>query len=149
MSESHRILIVDDGEENIIYHSQILEDHGYPYRVARNGAEALEMMEAEAPDLVLLDIMMPRKTGLGVFGRMKKNPKLAQIPIIVITGASAVTGVDMQSGDAAPKGSYSDDVLRSMGVALREKLQGITPDGFIEKPFDPPVLVKKIKELLP
>jgi CheY-like chemotaxis protein len=148
MSTDKRILIVDDEESNVIYISQILEDHGYEYAVARNGGEALEMMEEEAPRLVLLDIMMPRKTGIGVFQRMKRNPKLEKVPIVIVTGASAVTGVDMVTGEQASKESYDDDLTRRMGVLLREKLKGITPDGFIEKPIHPPTLIAKIEELL-
>ncbi len=149
MPDSYRILIVDDAEENIIYVSQILEDHGYEYSAARNGVEALEMMKTEVPDLVLLDIMMPRKSGVGVFQKMKKDPRLENVPIIVVTGASSVTGVDMKSGDEVDKDGYQDDFMRRMGLMLRQKLEGLTPDGFIEKPIHPPTVVAKIKELLP
>jgi len=148
MDDNPTILIVDDEEANVVYMSQILEDHGFGYTVANNGAEALEKVKECHPALVLLDIMMPQKSGVGVFQRMKRDPDLADIPIIVVTGATQVTGVDMRTGEERPKESYEDDLVRSFGVRLQEKLAGLTPDGFIEKPIDPPALVAKIKELL-
>jgi CheY-like chemotaxis protein len=147
MSES-RILIVDDSDENVVFISQILEDNGYSYFVARNGAEALEAMREELPSLVLLDIFMPRKSGVVAFKEIKKDPALAGVPIVIVTGASAVTGVDMKTGEEKPKSGYGDDVGRDFGQILREKLAGLTPDGFMEKPIHPPTLVAKIKELV-
>ena len=148
MDDNPTILIVDDEEANVVYLSQILEDHGFRYKVANNGAEALEKVKECHPALVLLDIMMPKKSGVGVFQRMKGDPDLANIPIIVVTGASRVTGVDMKTGEERQKESYEDDLVRGFGVRLQEKLAGLTPDGFIEKPVDPPALVAKIRELL-
>ncbi|MHC4472158.1 MAG: response regulator, partial [Planctomycetota bacterium] len=143
MSEN-RILIVDDSEENVVFMSQILEDHGYPYSVARNGAEAMQAMKEHRPSLVLLDIFMPRKSGVVVFKQMKQDPELEGVPIVIVTGASSVTGVDMKTGEQRPKEGYGDDVARDFGEVLREKLEGLTPDGFIEKPIHPATLVAKI-----
>jgi len=149
MSTSQQILIVDDSEESVVFISEILEDHGFNYSVARNGAEALEAMKERRPDLVLLDIMMPRKSGVNVFRQMKKNPELETVPIIFITGASRITGVDMKTGEQQSKETYEDDFAREFGATMAETLQGLKPEDLIEKPFDPPVLVAKIKEFLP
>ena len=149
MSGQKEILIVDDSEANVVFLSQIVEDNGHRFRVARNGKEASMAMKESRPDLVLLDIMMPRKSGIAVFQEMKKDPNLKDTPIIIVTGASEVTGVDIKTGEEAPKETYGDDVARRFGAVLREQLQGLTPDGFIEKPIDPGFLSEKIKELLP
>ena len=149
MTDLRKILIVEDDEQTSLFVSQILENHQYPYSVARDGAEALEAMKADPPSLVLLDIMMPRKSGLNVYKQMKKDQNLEKIPIIIVTGASEVTGVDMKTGEEQSKESYGDDFARGIGAVIKEKLNGITPEGFIEKPVDPPVLVAKLKELLP
>jgi CheY-like chemotaxis protein len=141
-------LIVEDSEETIRFLSQILQDHGYPYQVARNGVEAIAAVRQNRPDLVLLDIMMPRKSGVQVFREMKSDPDLANIPIIVVTGISGVTGVDLQTGQEEPKEDEGDVVARQLGFVLGEKLKGLTPDGLIEKPITPSVLVNRIKELL-
>jgi CheY-like chemotaxis protein len=148
MAESKQILIVEDSEENILFMSQILEDHGYSYVVAHNGNEALAAMEEQRPALVLLDIMMPRKSGVIVLKRMKNSPELQDVPVIVVTGTSLVTGVDMHTGEEEQKETYADDFKRGFGQDLREKIFGLKPDGFIEKPIDPPALVAKIEELL-
>jgi len=148
MPDTHRILIVDDSEENVTYFSEILEEHGYQYSVARDGKEAMEAMKKHRPDLVLLDIMMPRRSGVVVYQQMKKNAELETVPIIVVTGASEVTGVDMKSGEEKPKETYDDDLTRGFGTLLREKLQSMKPDAFVEKPVDPAVLIARIEELL-
>jgi CheY-like chemotaxis protein len=139
---------VDDSEESVVFLTEILEEHGYPYRVARNGKEAMKAMRESRPDLVLLDVMMPQKGGVAVFHEMKRDPELEKIPIFIITGASGATGVDMKTGEEDPKSSYADDFSRRFGVEVRDKLKSITPDAFIEKPIDPQSLGEKIKKLL-
>lgn len=148
MSHSKEILIVDDGEENVLFLSQILEDNGYPFRVARDGSDAIKKMAEKRPDLVLLDIMMPRKSGFTVYQEMKRDENLKSIPIIIVTGTSDVTGVDIKTGKEAPKETYADDLSRGVGSVLRERLQDLTPDALVEKPIDPSLLSQKIKELL-
>jgi CheY-like chemotaxis protein len=149
MSNARHILIVDDNEEQVAFLSQILENNKYEYVVARDGVEALNKMQASPPALVLLDIMMPKKSGVNVFQQMKKSPDLKSIPVIIITGASQVLGVDMKTGEHKPKESYEDDFSRSFGAVLQEALQGLSPPALIEKPIDPPALIAKIRELLP
>jgi twitching motility two-component system response regulator PilH len=149
MVDLQKILIVEDDEQTSLFVSQILENHQYQYSVARNGEEALRTMKADPPSLVLLDIMMPRKSGLNVYKQMKEDRDLDKIPVIIVTGASEVTGVDMKTGDQQDRETYGDDFARGMGTMIKEKLDGIAPEGFIEKPIDPPVLIAKIKELLP
>jgi len=148
MPEDKHVLIVDDSEESVVFLSEILEEHGYPYRVARNGKEAIKAMRESRPDLVLLDVMMPQKGGVAVFQDMKKDPELEKVPILIITGASEATGVDMKTGEEKPKESYADDFTRRFGIEVRGQLQSLTPEAFIEKPIDPKIIVEKIKEVL-
>jgi twitching motility two-component system response regulator PilH len=148
MPEKREILIVEDAEENVVFLSQILEDHGYAFRVARNGEEAIAALKTHRPDAVLLDIMMPRKTGITVYKELKADPALETVPVIVVTGASEITGVDIRTGEAQPKEDYGDEVARDIGKFYHEKFKDVEPDGFIEKPIDPPALVKKLAELL-
>jgi twitching motility two-component system response regulator PilH len=148
MSEQKEILIVDDSEEHVIFLAQVLEDHGFRFRIARNGKEAVTALHEARPDLVLLDVMMPRKSGIHVFGEMKSKPGLADVPIIVITGVAGVTGVNVKTGEMDPKESYGDDFARDLGSVLQERLKGLTPDALLEKPVEPQRLVKAIRELL-
>lgn len=143
-----RILIVDDSDDNVAYVSQILQHYGYAFSVARDGAEALDVMREDPPTLVLLDIMMPKKSGIGVFQGMKADPDLEHIPVIFVSGASMVTGVDLETGDEREKSTYTDDISRSLGTVLSDALKDLQPDGFVEKPIHPPTLVAKIRELL-
>ena len=148
MSDRKEVLIVDDSEENVAFMSEILEDLGHSHRVARNGKEGMQALQEKRPDLVLLDIMMPRKSGVKVFQEMKRDPNLEKVPIIIVTGLGEVTGVDIETGQEESRESYQDDIVRRFGAALRKQLAGLTPDALVEKPIDPPVLIAKIKELL-
>jgi twitching motility two-component system response regulator PilH len=148
MPQDKDLLIVDDSEESVVFLSEILEEHGYPYRVARNGKEAIEAMRERRPDLVFLDVMMPQKGGIAVYNEMQRDPELKDVPILIITGASEATGVDMRTGEERPKESYEDDFTRRYGENVRGQLQSLAPQDFIEKPIDPRVIGEKLKELL-
>jgi CheY-like chemotaxis protein len=148
MPQDKEVLIVDDSEESVVFLSEILEEYGYPYRVARNGREAMKAMRERRPDLVFLDVMMPQKGGIAVFQEMKRDPELQGVPILIITGASEATGVDIKTGEEKPKESYADDFTRRYGVNVREQLQGLTPEALIEKPIDPKMIGEKIKQVL-
>jgi CheY-like chemotaxis protein len=148
MPNTHRILIVDDSDEIVAYFTEILEEHGYEYSVAQDGKTAIELMKNNRPDLVLLDVMMPRKSGIAVFNKMKQDPELEGVPVVIITGASKVTGVEMTTGAEDPKQSYEDDLAREFGIQLREQLQNLMPHGFLEKPVEPEQLISKIESLL-
>ena len=148
MPDDKEVLIVDDSEENVAFMQEILEELGLPNRVARNGREGMQALQEKRPDLVLLDIMMPRKSGVKVFQEMKRDPELEKITIIIVTGLGEATGVDIETGREEDKESYQDDIVRRFGAALRKQLAGLTPDGLVEKPIDPPQLIAKIKELL-
>ena len=148
MADAQRILIVDDSDEIIAYFTEVLEEYGYAYSVARDGKAALESMRESRPDLVLLDVMMPRKSGIAVFNKMRQDPELAKVPVVIVTGASAATGVEMTTGEADPKKTYEDDLAREFGVQIREQLQNLSPQGFLEKPVEPEQLISKIKSLI-
>ncbi len=148
MPNAHRILIVDDSDEIVAYFTEVLEEHGYEYSVAQDGKTAIESMRQNRPDLVLLDVMMPRKSGVAVFNKMRQDPELAGVPVVIITGASKATGVEMTTGEEDPKKTYEDDLVREFGLKLREQLLNLTPQGFLEKPVEPEQLISKIKSLL-
>ena len=117
-----KVLIADD-EENIVTALEfLLQRRGYETRVAKNGDDALTEVESFAPDLVLLDIMMPRKSGYEVCQRMRSRPEWRHIKIIMLSA----------------KGR---DVEVSKGVSLGADL-------YITKPFSNTELVAKIDGLL-
>ena len=107
MNKKPRILIVDDEPFNVDYLEQELEDLNYETISAVNGQDALEKIASESPDLVLLDIMMPIMDGYTVLEKVKVDPILGNIPIIVISAnndlQSVVKGIKLGAVDYLPK----------------------------------------------
>lgn len=102
-----KILIVDDEPFNIDYLEQELEDADYETVAAINGQEALDCVQSEPPDLILLDIMMPVMDGFEVLRRLKADPDTRSIPVIVISAdtglGSVVRGIQLGAEDYLPK----------------------------------------------
>lgn len=86
----YKVLIVDDVLENIQVAMNILKEEGYNFSYAKNGEEALNLLDANNFDLVLLDIMMPGIDGYEVCLHMKRDPRLLDIPVIFLTAKSDV-----------------------------------------------------------
>ena len=86
-----KILIADDKATSRELLRTVLERQGYAISEAADGEEALQKALAETPDLILLDLQMPRRTGYEVLGELRKDPRHAELPIIAIT-ASAMQG---------------------------------------------------------
>lgn len=124
-----KILVVDDDPDVIVFFSTVLQDHGYEVAKAADGREGLEKAKADRPDLILLDLMMPLKSGLSLLSDLKRDSALKKIPVIMVTGVSGETGIDLdaffKSGDREAK-----------------------PVGFLEKPVEPDRLLKLIEETL-
>lgn len=119
---SRKILIADD-EPNIVTALEfLLSRNGYEVLIARNGEAALELAEKHRPDLVLLDVMMPLKSGYEVCQSMRSRPALSQIKIVMLTAKGRE--VEMNKG-------------LSVGADL-----------YITKPFSTQELVQKINALL-
>ncbi len=107
MNSQSKILIVDDEPFNVDYLEQELEDLNYITATAVNGQDALEKIVSESPDLVLLDIMMPIMDGFSVLEKVKADPAIRNIPIIVISAnndlQSVVKGIQLGAEDYLPK----------------------------------------------
>ena len=84
-SPAATVLIVDDEIQNCNLLEALLRPEGYPTRAASNGEEALASIALHAPDLILLDVMMPGMDGHQVASRLKTNPATSNIPIIMVT----------------------------------------------------------------
>ena len=85
-----KLLIVDDEADTLRLVALMLERQGYQVLTAMNGAKALEVIEQEKPDLVLLDVMMPEMDGYEVARQLRANPSTEDIPIIMFTAKSQV-----------------------------------------------------------
>ena len=126
-----KILIVDDEEDILAYLDTVFRNNGYQTCTACNGQEALEKTKAENPDLVTLDIVMPKKSGIRYYQEMKKDPDLKKIPIIIIT---AITGW-----------GYDKEGFHKF---IKSSKQVPPPEGFMSKPIDPDELLKVVKKFL-
>jgi len=89
-----KILLVEDEKLIIELLERKLTREGYEISIARDGMEGLEKMREEKPDLVLLDIIMPRMGGFEVMEEMQKDPELKEIPIIVISNSGQPVELD-------------------------------------------------------
>ncbi|GAB4385192.1 MAG: hybrid sensor histidine kinase/response regulator [Elainellaceae cyanobacterium] len=119
-----QILAVDDTPDNLILIEAILEDEGYKVNTAEDGLIALEMLEQSPPQLILLDIMMPGMDGYEVTRRIRNNPKLPFIPILLITAheqSSVVEGLDAGADDFIRKPFDTDELLARVRSLLRLK----------------------------
>lgn len=140
---SRKILIVDDEPDVISFVSAVLEENGYTSIGAKDGVEGLEVLAKEKPDLVLLDLMMPKKSGITMFQEMRKDPSMSNIPVVVITGVSEVTGVDFRNFMYKQPLRDEKKFVETTGLT-----KYTVPDGYIEKPIEPGELIKVIKEAL-
>jgi CheY-like chemotaxis protein len=107
MNASHRILIVDDEPNNCKTLQAILSPLGHSIHVAHDGRAGLQLAQAIRPDLILLDVMMPALDGYEVCRRLRADPQLAEVPIIIITALddrdSRLAGLEAGADDFVPK----------------------------------------------
>ena len=120
---SRRILVVEDQEDNRRILRDLLTSAGYEIIQAENGEEALAAAARERPDLILMDIQLPVLDGYEATRRIKADPDLKNIPVIVVTSYAL-------SGD--------DGKAHAAGC-----------DAYVTKPYSPRQLLAKIKEFLP
>jgi DNA-binding response OmpR family regulator len=83
-----QILLVDDERDLVFYTKLFLEDQGYEVITAYDGQEALEVLEEQRPDLIVLDVAMPRMSGWDVLRTMQDDPEKADIPVLMLTARS-------------------------------------------------------------
>ena len=117
-----KILIANDRPEVVELVRVTLEGEDYQIAAASNGKEALKKARLEKPDLVLLDVVMPKMDGFEVCRKLRKDPETQEIPIIMLTA----------------KGQEVD----------QEKGREVGARDYITKPFSPSALLVKIEEIL-
>ncbi|HEY9818009.1 MAG TPA: response regulator, partial [Candidatus Obscuribacterales bacterium] len=119
-----RLLAVDDTTDNLILLEAILEDEGYDIHCVTDGMSALWQVESQPPDLILLDVMMPGMDGYEVTRRIRQNPNLPFIPIVLITAhdeSNLVEGLDLGADDFVRKPVNPDELLARVRSLLRLK----------------------------
>ena len=119
---SKSVLIVDDEPNIVVSLEFLLEQAGYRVRVAHDGQEAWEAIERQPPDLVLLDVMLPRLSGFDLCQKIREHPDLQRVRVVMLTA----------------KGR---EVEVSKGLALGA-------DAYISKPFSTQDLLAQVRTLL-
>src|SRR5918996_4112570 len=122
MRDPPRILVVDDNSANLEIMEARLAREGYEVITARDGDDALVTARAQAPDLILLDVMMPGKDGIQVCRELKADPSLPFMPVILVTAK------------ADP-----DDIVAGLDAG---------GDEYITKPVDHAALVARVRSIL-
>ncbi len=92
--EKSKILVVDDNQQNLELIQAYLEELGCDLFAASDGPEALEKVKHINPDLILLDVMMPKMSGFEVCSRLKNDPATTQIPVIMVTALNEMGDIE-------------------------------------------------------
>jgi DNA-binding response OmpR family regulator len=144
-----QVLLVDDDPSITRYLSVALSEHGYDPVCASNGKEGLDRAMESKPDLIVLDVMMPGKSGFVLFKALKKDEQLKDVPVLMLTGVSEVLE-DLESR----KDETFNKPYEPLREALRRKVQELREEGlvkpemFVDKPVDPDSFIVKVRELI-
>ena len=126
---SEKILIVDDDRDVLDALTVILESRGYQVVTARDGIEGLATLKAEVPDLMILDLLMPKMDGFAVLKELQDGrwSKYRQIPILILTSVR----------EEAARRRYELETAIELNV-----------DDYAEKPISPDILLERVEKLL-
>ena len=124
-SEAKKILVVDDEPDVHEFLTAVLEDAGYRHESAKDGEEAMKLIEAAPPDLIALDVTMPQKSGVGVYRTLKNDDRFKGIPVIFVTG-----------------------VAEDFKKFISTRRQVPPPEGYIAKPIIPEKFLEMVANLL-
>ena len=125
MVSQGKILVVDDDAKNVKLSAALLHPRGYEVRTASNGAEALQQVQQEQPDLILLDAMMPLVDGFEVCKLLKDRPETRLIPIVMMTALGSredrIKGIEAGADAFLTKPVHQDELLAHIRTSLRLK----------------------------
>jgi twitching motility two-component system response regulator PilH len=127
-----KILVVDDEMDIRIFISTLVETNGYKPIVAKDGEEGLKLVKEQKPDLVILDVMMPKESGLKLYREIKSDDNTKHIPIIMVSAVSKKTFFHSHR-----------ELDRYHGATIPE------PEAYIEKPPESEELIACISKLCP
>jgi CheY-like chemotaxis protein len=124
-----KILVIEDDDDSAAFVQAVLEGEDTAVARARDGEAGLKAARAERPDLIVLDVQMPKKDGFTVLVELRQDPAMADVPVVMLTGVAEATGVRFSKSDV---GEYI----------------GVEPNAYVEKPVDPAALSEVVARLL-
>jgi DNA-binding response OmpR family regulator len=127
MSAEPKILVVDDDPDILDAITTILSTQPYSIDTARDGVECVDKVRAGVPDLIVLDLLMPKKDGFAVVRELRDNPKYAKVPILILTSVR----------EDASRRRYELETGLAMDV-----------QDYLEKPVSPADLLERVSNLL-
>jgi twitching motility two-component system response regulator PilH len=125
------VLAVDDEAQAREFLSTVLEENGYTPILATNGVEAMAIIRLNKPDLVIMDILMPKQSGIRMYREIKTSEFLKDIPVIIYSGIARRTLLRAQAA-----------LTESSGESVPD------PDAYLEKPVVPERLVATVRKIL-
>lgn len=128
---SKKVLVVDDDPDVRTFVVTVLEENQYTPLVAQDGIEGMEIIQKEKPDLVILDVLMPRGSGIRLYRSLKTDKRYKDLPVIMLTGIAMRSFLKSQKVLAEFKGGEVPE-----------------PDVYLEKPVEPEDLVQAIQKKL-
>jgi phosphate regulon transcriptional regulator PhoB len=133
-----KILVADDEKDIVELVAFNLEREGFAVSRAYDGQKAWEMVNAEKPDLVILDLMMPELSGMEVCGRIRRQERTASLPIIMLTAKSdpvdKILGLEIGADDYITKPFHVRELIARVRAVLRRSER--SPDADRSEPFD-------------
>ena len=126
-----KVLIVDDDPDVRMFNISVVEESGYTPLVATNGEEGMQLVKDEHPDLLVLDVLMPRESGIRLYRNLRTTKKYKQIPVIILSGIAERSFLRSQKALAEFGG---------------EKVP--PPNAYLEKPVEPEELAAAIKKII-
>lgn len=126
-----KVLVVDDDPDVRMFSVTVLEENGYAPLEATNGEEGMSLVRQERPDLIILDVLMPRESGVKLYRELKTDADLKGIPVII------------QSGIAEKSFLRSQKALTEFGGAAVPE-----PEAYLEKPVEAEELAATIRKVL-
>jgi len=125
------VLSVDDEDHVREFVSTVLEENGYTPIQATNGEEAMDIIRRSRPDLIIMDILMPKESGIRLYREVKTSESLKNIPVIIYSGVARRTALRAQAAQTESGGERVPD-----------------PDAYLEKPVTPERLAAAVRRIL-
>jgi len=126
-----RVLVVDDDPDIVAFVVTVLEENGFTSIIAKNGEMGMAKTIQENPDLILLDILMPKQSGIKMYRELKSDESLKKIPVIILSGIARRTFL------------RSQEALTAFGNQTVPE-----PEAYMEKPVEPEELAEMIKKFI-